>query len=88
MQMTNHSIHQSELDIIELESKHQKQFERTQAKKEFSKNYKDRRPASFAYGKYDGEVNLEPEPYQWFDPIYRMGYFAGITTRFNELFSA
>lgn len=88
MHMTNHSIHQSNLDVIALETKHQKDFERSQEIQKFSKNYQDEPHASFEDGKYDGELDLEPEPYQWFDPKYRKGYFAGITARFNELFSA
>ena len=86
--MNNTSIHQPNLDIIALETKHQKDFERALKQQEFSKNYQEERGISFADGKYDGELDLEPEPYQWFNPIYRKGYFAGITVRFNELFSA
>ena len=86
--MNNSSIHQVNLDIIALETKHQRDFERSLEAQEFSKNYRDELRISFADGKYDGELDLEPEPYQWFNPIYRKGYFAGITARFNELFSA
>ena len=86
--MNNSSIHQPNLDIIALETKHQKDFERSLFVQEFSKNYKEERSISFEDGKYDGELDLEPEPYQWFNPVYRKGYFAGITVRFNELFSA
>ena len=86
--MTNNSIHQANLDVIALETKHQRDFERSLAQQKFSKNYRDELRISFEDGKYDGELDLEPEPYQWFNPIYRKGYFAGITVRFNELFSA
>lgn len=67
--MNNTSIHQPNLDIIALETKHQKDFERclcwgTQSLKqqEFSKNYQEERDISFADGNYDGELDLEPEP--------------------------
>ena len=93
--MNNSSIHQSDLDVIALETKHQKDYERclrlaSQSLKvqKFSENYRDKLRTSFADGKYDGELDLEPEPYQWFNTTYRKGYFAGITARFNELFSA
>ena len=86
--MNNPSIHQANLDIIALEVKHQEDFERLQEIQKFSKNYQDELRISFADGKYDGELDLEPEPYQWFNPIYRKGYFFGVTVRFNELFSA
>ena len=86
--MNNSSIHQANLDIIALETKHQSDFERSLSQQEFSKNYRDEPRIGFEDGKYDGELDIEPEPYQWFNPIYRKGYFAGITVRFNELFSA
>ena len=86
--MNNSSIHQPNLDVIALETKHQEDFERSLKQQKFSKNYKDELRTSFADGKYDGELDLEPEPYQWFNPMYRKGYLAGIVTRFNELFSA
>ena len=86
--MNNTSIHQANLDVIALETKHQSDFERSLLQQEFSKNYRDEPRISFEDGKYDGELDLEPEPYQWFNSIYRKGYFAGITVRFNELFSA
>ena len=86
--MNNSSIHQPNLDVIALETKHQEDFERSQASWKFSQNYKDELRISFEDGKYDGELDLEPEPYQWFNPIYRKGYLAGIVVRFNELFSA
>ena len=86
--MNNSSIHQPNLDVIALETKHQSDFERSLKVKEFSKNYRDELRISFEDGKYDGELDLEPEPYQWFNPIYRRGYLTGITVRFNELFSA
>lgn len=86
--MNNSSIHQANLDVIALETKHQRDFERSLEVQKFSKNYRDELRISFEDGKYDGELDLEPEPYQWFNPIYRKGYFAGITVRFNELFSA
>ena len=75
-------------DPIALETKHQSDYERSRLQEEFSKHYKDQLRTSFADGKYDGELDLEPEPYQWFDPKYRKGYLAGVTVRFNELFSA
>ena len=103
--MNNSSIHQTNLDVIALESKHQSDFERSHLQQKFSKNYKEEQGISFEDGKYDGELDLEPlrddveqaemnsafpspEPYQWFNPIYRKGYFTDITVRFNELFSA
>ena len=86
--MINHSIQQQEIDVITLEAKHQSDFERSLLQQKFSKNYRDELRTSFEDGKYDGELDLEPEPYQWFNPIYRKGYFTGITVRFNELFSA
>ena len=86
--MNNTSIHQANLDVIALETKHQSDFERSLLQQEFSKNYRDEPRISFEDGKYDGELDLEPEPYQWFNPIYRKGYLAGVTVRFNELFSA
>ena len=86
--MNNSSIHQPDLDVIALETKHQRDFERSLKIQKFSKNYRDELRISFEDGKYDGGLDLEPEPYQWFNPIYRKGYLAGITARFNELFSA
>ena len=86
--MNNPSIHQLNIDIIALETKHQEDFERSLLQQEFSENYQDEPRISFEDGKYDGELDLEPEPYQWFNLTYRKGYFAGITVRFNELFSA
>ena len=86
--MINHSIQQQEIDVIALESKHQSDFERSLLQEEYSKNYQDESRTSFADGKYDGELDLEPERYQWFNPKYRKGYLAGVVIRFNELFSA
>ena len=85
--MNNHILHQSEIDVIALEIKHQEDYEKTQ-EKEFVKQYQDNPRTTFEDGKYDGELDISPQAYQWFDPIYRSGYFAGITNRFNELFSA
>ena len=85
--MNNSSIHQPDIDVIALESRHQSDFKRSRLQQKFSKNYQEFR-TSFVDSKYDGELDLEPEPYQWFNPVYRKGYFAGITVRFNELFSA
>ena len=62
--MNNSSIHQANLDVIALETKHQSDFERSVKQQEFSKNYKDELRTSFGDGKYDGELDLEPEPYQ------------------------
>ena len=86
--MNNHILHQSALDVIALEIKHQEDYEKTCQEKEFAQNYRDRPRITFSDGKYDGELDIEPQAYQWFDPIYRSGYFAGVTNRFNELFSA
>ena len=86
--MNNSSIHQPNLDVIALEAKHQEDFERSQTSWKFSQNYKEELRISFEDGKYDGELDLEPEPYQWFNPVYRKGYLAGIVIRFDELFSA
>ena len=86
--MNNHSIHQSDLDVIALETKHQNDYERSLALKKFCQNYQDNLRTSFEDGKYDGELDIEPEPYQWFNPIYKKGYLAGVTVRFDELFSA
>ena len=86
--MTNHSIHQSYQDVIALETKLQNDFERSLEQQKFSKHYQDKPRTTFEDGKYDGELNLEPEPYQWFNPIYQRGYLTGIVIRFNELFSA
>ena len=86
--MHNYSIHQANLEVVALETKHQSDFERSLEVQKFSKNYREEPRISFEDGKYDGELDLEPEPYQWFNPIYRKGYLAGITVRFNELFSA
>ena len=83
-----HKENQVLFDPIALETKHQEDFERSQASWKFSQNYKDRPRTPFEDGKYDGELDFEPEPYQWFDPIYRKGYLAGVLIRFNELFSA
>ncbi|VEP18270.1 hypothetical protein H1P_730011 [Hyella patelloides LEGE 07179] len=62
--MNNHIIHQSDIDVIALESKHQEDYERTQQEQEFTENYQDEPRTTFEDGKYDGELNLEPEPYQ------------------------
>ena len=86
--MTNHSIHQPDLDVIALETKHQEDFERSLVQQKFCQHYVEELRTSFEDGKYDGELDLEPEPYQWFNPIYRKGYLRGVTVRFNELFSA
>ena len=86
--MSNSSIHQPNLDVIALETKHKSDFERSLEQQEFSKNYKEELRINFEDGKYDGELDLEPEPYQWFNPMYRKGYLAGVVIRFNELFSA
>ena len=86
--MNNNILHEIELDVIALESKHQEDYERSQNIEEFSQNYRDNPCITFEDGKYDGELDIEPQPYQWFNPIYRKGYLAGVTNRFNELFSA
>ena len=86
--MNNSSIHQTNLDVIALETKHQSDYERSLRQQKFSKNYQDQLRISFEDGKYDGELNLEPEAYQWFSPKYRKGYLSGVVIRFNELFSA
>ena len=88
MLMTNNILHQSALDVIALEAKHQKDYEQSQSVEEFSENYRDNPRTTFFDGKYDGELDIKPQPYQWFEPIYRKGYLAGITNRFNEQFSA
>jgi len=86
--MNNPSIHQPNLDIIALETKLKSDYERSRLQQEYSKNYKEELRIGLEDGKYDGELDLEPEPYQWFNPIYRKGYLAGVVVRFNELFSA
>lgn len=73
---------------IAFESKHQQDFEQSESMSEFSQNYRDNPQTTFSDGKYDGELDIEPQAYQWFEPIYRKGYLAGVTNRFNELFSA
>lgn len=83
-----HKENQVPFDPIALETKLQSDYEQFCLQQEFSKNYKDELRTSFEDGKYDGELDLEPEPYQWFYPVYRKGYFASIVIRFNELFSA
>ena len=86
--MTNHILHQLEIDVIALEAKHQKDYERACRVREFANNYKDEPRTTFEDGKYDGELDIEPQAYQWFHPLYRKGYLAGVTNRFNEQFSA
>ena len=66
--MNNPILHQSDLDVIALETKHQEDYERACAVEEFCKHYKDEPRTTFEDGKYDGELDIEPEPYQWFDP--------------------
>jgi len=83
-----HKENQVPFDPIALEIKLESDFERSLESQEYSKNYQEELRASFEDGKYDGELDLEPEQYQWFDPMYRKGYLAGVVTRFNELFSA
>ena len=82
------SIPDRSFDPIAFETKHQQDYERACAVQEFCQNYQDEPHTSFSDGKYDGELNIEPEPYQWFDPNYRKGYLAGVTNRYNEQFSA
>ena len=86
--MNNSSIHQPDIDVIALKSRHQSDFERSRLQQKFSKNYQDEPCTSFEDGKYDGELDLEPEVYQWFNPRYQKGYLAGVVIRFDELFSA
>ena len=84
--MTNNILH--EIDVIALETKHQEDYEKACQEREFAQQYQDNPRTTFSDGKYDGELEIEPQAYQWFDPIYRKGYLTGITNRFNELFSA
>lgn len=85
--MTNHILHQSALDVIALETKHQQDYEKACQEREFAQNYQDQPRITFSDGKYDGELDIEPQAYQWFEPIYRKGYLTGVTNRFNEQFS-
>ena len=84
--MSDPILHQSNLDVIALETKLQEDYEKSLALQEISKHYKERLHTTFSDGKWDGELDIEPQPYQWFDPNYRKGYLAGVTARFNQLF--
>ena len=69
--MNNSSIHQPDIDVIALESRHQSDFERSLKVQKFSKNYQEFR-TSFVDSKYDGELDLESEPssIRWFNYKY------------------
>ena len=60
--MTDPILHQSNLDVIALETKHQEYYERECAVEELCQNYKDELRTTFEDGKYDGELDIEPEP--------------------------
>lgn len=83
--MNKHIIHQSDLGVIALETKLQEDYDKSLKEQEFCQEYQPN--TTFLDGKYDGELDIEPQPYQWFNPNYRKGYLAGVTARFNELFS-
>ena len=50
--MNNTSIHQPNLDVIDQEAKHQRDFERSLLQQKFSKKYQEERGISFADGKF------------------------------------
>ena len=82
------SIPEIELDVIALETKHEKDFERSQKVQRFSKTYKDKLSDTYLDGKYDGIQGFEPEAYQWLSAKYRSGYLRGITEKFNSKFNS
>ena len=85
--MNNNILHEIEVDVIALETKHQNDYERSQIIEEFSNNYRENSRTTFIDGEYDGYLDTEPEPYQWQSSDYRSGYLSGVTQRFDEQFS-
>ena len=85
--MNNNILHEIELDVIALETKHQQELQRSQAIQEFSENYRDNPKDTFIDGQWDGYLGFEPEPYQGQTPSYRSGYLSGVAQRFDEQFS-
>ena len=63
IEMNNYILHQSYQDVIALETKVPNDFERSLEQQKFSKHYQDKLRTTFEGGKYDGQLNLEPEPY-------------------------
>ena len=86
--MNNHILHQSELDVIALETKHQQEFERSLTIHNFCSSYKDDPRTTFEDGQWDGFLDFEPQIHQWHEPSYRVGYLSGVTRRYNEQFAA
>ena len=100
--MNNHILHQSELDVIALETKHQQDYERSLTIHNFCQSYQDDtgliNPAgnpqeqplprdTFEDGQWDGFFDFEPQAYQWLERSYRSGYLSGVARKYDEQFS-
>ena len=85
--MSIHSIQRKDFDVIALETKHQADYERSLKQEKFSQAYTDDNPSDFFDGKWDGLLSFQPEAYQWLNPLYRKGYLAGVSEKFDEQFA-
>jgi hypothetical protein len=83
--MNNHILHETPFDPIELEAKLDRDYRLSQQTEKFCFDYREEPRTSFEDGKYDGELNLEPEPHQWFTPSYRRGYESWHYSKEREL---
>lgn len=57
--MNNHILHQSDLDVIVRQAKHQEDYEKTCQVREFARQYRDEPRISFE----DGELDISPHAY-------------------------
>lgn len=61
--MNNLSIPDICIDVIALETKHQEDYEKACQGREFAQNHRENSRTTFSDGKYDGELDIEPQAY-------------------------
>lgn len=66
--MNKHIIHQSDLDVIVLETKLQEDYDKFLKQEELCQNYQPH--VTLSDSKYDGELDIEPQPNRWFNELF------------------